>query len=129
FEGDEVDLVVADLGLPGASGIELTRVLRARDDQIPIVLVTGSESIAHVVEALKAGANDYLQKPVHPDRLTSVIRELLSGANEKKSDSAQVPTVGPEFEGMLGTSAAMQEVFARIVRVAPTSAPVLIVGE
>jgi len=124
-----IDLVVADLGLPGANGIELTRALRARDDHIPIILVTGSESIAHVIDALKAGANDYLQKPVHPDRLTTLIRELLSEKGAEESAPDKVLPIGPEFEGMLGTSPAMREVFARIARVAPTSAPVLIVGE
>jgi len=132
LEDDPVDLVVADLGLPGANGIELTRALRARNAQMPIVLVTGSESVSHVVEALKAGANDYLQKPVHPDRLTAIIRELLDDREgEYGGENAPDPalTIGPEFEGMLGPSAAMQEVFARIARVATTSAPVLIVGE
>jgi len=138
LQNDKVDLVVADLGLPGASGIELTRALRARNDRMPIVLVTGSESVVHVVDALKAGANDYLQKPVHPDRLTSLIRELLSETDTVEGDSASeamartretVRPIGKEFEGMLGISPAMQEVFARIARVATTSAPVLIVGE
>src|SRR5258708_9810055 len=73
-----VDLVVADLGLPGASGIELTRQLRARDRHLPIVLVTGSDSVANVVEALKAGASDYLQQPVAPARLMALIHQLLS---------------------------------------------------
>ena len=105
---------------------------------MPIVLVTGSESVVHVVDALKAGANDYLQKPVHPDRLTALIHELLNegdpGEDDTKDDSKArtretARPIGKEFEGMLGISPAMQEVFARIARVATTSAPVLIVGE
>jgi DNA-binding NtrC family response regulator len=129
LENDAIDLVVADLGLPGANGIELTRELRARDAEMPIILVTGSESIAHVVEALKAGANDYLQKPVHPDRLTLLIRELLRERGAKENDRVDARPIGPVFEGMVGISPAMREVFARIARIAPTSAPVLIVGE
>ena len=58
---------------------------------MPIVLVTGSESVVHVVDALKAGANDYLQKPVHPDWLTALIHELLNeghpGEDDTKDDS------------------------------------------
>ena len=101
---------------------------------MPIVLVTGSESVVHVVDALKAGANDYLQKPVHPDRLTALIRELLKESDPAEDDSKArtretARPIGKEFEGMLGISPAMQEVFARIARVATTSAPVLIVGE
>jgi len=89
LENDKVDLVVADLGLPGANGIELTRALRTRNDRMPIVLVTGSESVVHVVDALKAGANDYLQKPVHPDRLTALIDELLKESKKSGEEALQ----------------------------------------
>jgi DNA-binding NtrC family response regulator len=133
LDEEKVDLVLADLGLPGASGIELTRALRARNFVMPIVMVTGSESVSDVVEALKAGANDYLQKPVHPDHLRSLITELLcdasSSGDPQHSDGDAITPTGPTFEGMFGPSVAMQEVFARIARVAPTSAPVLIIGE
>jgi DNA-binding NtrC family response regulator len=134
LEREEVDLVVADLGLPGASGIQLTRALRARNLVMPILMVTGSESVADVVEALKAGASDYLQKPVHPDHLRSLIEELLrdessSSGGSVDPDRDAIPPTGPMFEGMIGPSATMQEVFARIARIAPTSAPVLIIGE
>jgi DNA-binding NtrC family response regulator len=133
-ERDKIDLVVADLGLPGASGIELTRTLRARNLVMPIVMVSGSESVAHVVEALKVGASDYLPKPVPPDHLKSLIHDLLtevgsSSGGSMLSDSDASTPIGPMFEGMIGPSTAMQEVFARIARVAPTSAPVLIIGE
>jgi DNA-binding NtrC family response regulator len=129
LENEGVDLVVADLGLPGADGIELTRELRSRNPRLPIVLVTGSESIPHIVAALKAGATDYLQKPVRADRLTSLVLELLSASEGSEGADGDGTPGGPVFEGMLGVSAAMQEVFDRIARVARTSAPVLIIGE
>jgi DNA-binding NtrC family response regulator len=126
LQREHVDLVVTDLCLPGASGIELTRQLRLRDDLIPIILVTGSGSVLQAVEALKQGANDYLQKPVDPARLIALIRQLL---NPDRVEETEEAGPGGAFEGMLGASPAMQRVFERIRRIASTSAPVLIVGE
>jgi DNA-binding NtrC family response regulator len=126
-----VDLVVTDLTLPGASGLDLTRALRQRAEAIPVVVMTGSSSISHAIEALKNGAHDYLQKPVDPARLISLVREIVRSAEAttEVEASAGAAAIGPVFEGMLGASSAMQRVFARIAKVATTSAPVLIVGE
>ena len=126
---EHVDLVVTDLKLPGATGIDLTRELRLRDDLLPIIVVTGSGSIHHAVEALKEGANDYLQKPVDPGRLIALIRELLNSDGAKETEGVDEAGGSGAFEGMLGASRAMQMVFERIRRVAPTPAPVLIIGE
>jgi DNA-binding NtrC family response regulator len=130
LQSERVDLVVTDLCLPGASGIDLIRELRLRDERLPIILVTGSGSVRHAVEALKQGADDYLQKPVDPKRLIALIRELLnSGGAKETEECVDGAGVGSAFEGMLGASLAMQKVFERIRRVAATPAPVLIIGE
>jgi len=130
LQSEHVDLVVTDLILPGASGIDLTRELRLRDDLLPIILVTGSGSVHHAVDALKQGANDYLQKPVDPVRLVALIRELLSSDGAKETDDGVDEAGHPiGFEGILGVSPSMQKVFERIRRVASTPAPVLIIGE
>jgi DNA-binding NtrC family response regulator len=125
LQSEPVDLVVTDLRLPGASGIDLIRALRLRDDLLPIILVTGSGSVHHAVEALKLGANDYLQKPIDPARLIALIGELLNSDSTTEAEEG----VDEAFEGMLGASSAMQKVFDRIRRVASTPAPVLIIGE
>jgi DNA-binding NtrC family response regulator len=130
LQTEHVDLVVTDLCLPGASGIDLIRELRLHDDLVPIILVTGSGSIRDAVEGLKQGANDYLQKPVDSARLIALIRELLNSDGAKEIDeSVDGARLGGAFEGMLGVSPAMQRVFERIRRVASTPAPVLIIGE
>jgi len=130
LQTEHIDLVVTDLCLPGASGIDLTRQLRLRDELLPIILVTGSGSVHHAVEALKEGANDYLQKPVDPIRLIALVKELLNSDGAKETEGG-VDAAGRAiaFEGILGASPAMQKVFERIRRVASTPAPVLIIGE
>jgi DNA-binding NtrC family response regulator len=129
LQGQHVDLVVTDLRFPGATGIDLTRKVRLRDHLLPIIVLTGSRSIDHAVEALKEGANDYLQKPVDPARFIALIRELLNSDGAKQTERVDDPGGRGAFEGMLGASRAMQTVFDRIRRVASTQAPVLIVGE
>ncbi len=132
------DVLVTDLNLPGMTGMDLMRRLAPTADDDThrhpppaVVVVTGSGSVSNAVDALKLGAADYLQKPLDPARLVSLVRELLRSDNVREAegeddDSLASPLV---FEGMVGGSRAMRDVFTRIDRVAATMAPVLIVGE
>src|SRR6266511_5340936 len=130
FRRHPVDVVVTDLHLPGASGIDLLRDLRQVETPPAAVLITAEGSVASAVEALKLGASDYLQKPVDPMRLVTLLQELLRSDDVREvGDNEHLPSRPTVFEGMVGGSARMREVFARIERVAPTGAPVLIVGE
>ncbi len=130
FRRHPVDVVVTDLHLPGASGIDLIRDLRQVETPPAAVLITGEGSVTSAVEALKLGASDYLQKPVDPMRLVTLLQELLRSDDVREvGDNEHLPSRPTVFEGMVGGSARMREVFARIERVAPTGAPVLIVGE
>jgi DNA-binding NtrC family response regulator len=130
FHRQPADVVVTDLNLPGASGIDLIRELRKAENPPAVVLITGEGSVTSAVEALKLGATDYLQKPVDPMRLVTLLQELLRSDDVREAgDEEDLPSRPTVFEGMVGGSARMREVFARIQRVAPTGAPVLIVGE
>src|SRR4051812_18768085 len=77
FRRSPVDVVVTDLHLPGASGIDLIRELRQLDTPPAVLVMTGQGSVSSAVEALKLGASDYLQKPIDPMRLVTLLRELL----------------------------------------------------
>jgi DNA-binding NtrC family response regulator len=130
FQRSPADVVVTDLNLPGASGIDLIRELRKHENPPALVLITGEGSVSSAVEALKLGATDYLQKPVDPMRLVTLLQELLRSDDVREvGDGDDLPSRPTVFEGMVGSSTRMREVFARIERVAPTGAPVLIVGE
>ena len=133
------DVLVTDLNLPGMTGVDLMRRLVPKNEggvepRVPppaVVVVTGAASIGSAVDALKLGAADYLQKPLDPARLVSLVRELLSSDNVREidPDDDDVTPGSLVFEGMIGGSRRMREVFSRIDRVAGTMAPVLIVGE
>ena len=124
FRRHPVDLVVTDLHLPAASGIDLVRQLRQVETPPAVVLITGEGSVASAVEALKLGASDYLQKPIDPMRLVTLVQELLRSDDVREvGDDEHLPSRPTVFEGMVGGSQRMREVFARIERVAPTGAP------
>ena len=134
------DVLVTDLNLPGMTGVDLIKRLSppgASDGPEPrqpppaVVVVTGGGSVNSAVEALKLGAADYLTKPLDPARLVSLVRELLASDNVREADGEDDDPASSSmvFEGMVGGSRRMREVFARIDRVAGTMAPVLVVGE
>jgi DNA-binding NtrC family response regulator len=130
FKRHAADVVVTDLNLPGQSGMDLVRELRKHENPPAVVLITGEGSVSTAVEALKLGATDYLQKPVDPMRLVQLLQALLRSDDVREAgDDDELPSKPTIFEGMVGSSMRMREVFSRIQRVTPTAAPVLIVGE
>jgi DNA-binding NtrC family response regulator len=121
------DLVIADLRLPGAPGTDII----ARVPDVPVLIMTSYASVKSAVEAMKLGAADYIAKPFDHDELLLIVQRLLQQrllvrrAEALKGDVTQTYPVG----GMIGRCPAMQEVFERIRKVAPTDTTVLILGE
>ena len=79
FEASEIDytLAVIDLGLPGMSGLELIRRIRAGGSKLPIIVLTARHDVESVVQAMEAGADDYLKKPVYIEELFAHIDAVL----------------------------------------------------
>ncbi|MBW8884408.1 MAG: sigma-54-dependent Fis family transcriptional regulator, partial [Planctomycetia bacterium] len=125
-----IDLVISDLRMSGRNGIELLIDWREVRPETPFIFATAFGDIDSAVRAMKLGAADYLTKPVDPARLLESVHCVL----DKRP--AVVPPVTPRpsptsdgFGPLVGRSKAMQEVFDRIRRVAPTDSIVLILGE
>ncbi|TAM06848.1 MAG: sigma-54-dependent Fis family transcriptional regulator [Paraburkholderia sp.] len=124
------DVVFADLKLPDGSGTELFQDLDPRSG-VELVVITGHASVETAVDALKAGAIDYLVKPINLQRVKAILNRLPRAGDLK----AEIGTLRGElrrmgrFGLMLGSSTAMQEVYDQIGRVAPTPASVMLVGE
>ena len=78
--GEDVDVAVVDINLPGRSGIELLRELSGREPYVPVIMITGEPDIAHLPEIVRAGAYDFLAKPVLKETITRVVAR----AAEKK---------------------------------------------
>ena len=131
FESERIDLVLTDLRMPGASGIDLLARVRELDPEVPVIVMTAYGTIETAVEAMKHGAFDYVLKPFDLDAIELIIGKALEMRRyrtENRFLREQVqPTPGPE--SLIGTSPGMQAVFELIRRVAPTKSSVLITGE
>ena len=131
FRGETFAVVLADLQLPGESGVELVRRLAREAPATAVVVMTGHASVQTAVQALKLGAADYLVKPVNAAQLRQLVDQLVRDRPSYLPNAllnAEEP--GDEvFEQMLARSPPMHEVFDQIRLVAATDATVLIVGE
>ena len=121
------DVVLLDVQLPGASGLEVLEALR-KDSRATVVMISGHATLADAVSAVKAGAYDFLEKPLDRERLIVTLRNAL----ERRAMAREVEGLRAIAEGrweMAGKSAAMKALFGQIAKVAPTRSRVLITGE
>jgi len=124
-ESRRFDVVLLDVKMPGKSGLEVLTALREALPQAGIVMVSGEATISTAVTALKRGAFDFIEKPVDPEQLLTVLAQAaqLSALRHASASNA----VGDL--GILGKSPAIQQLLADVRRVAPSQAKVLITGE
>ena len=126
------DAVITDLVMPGPSGVEVTRRVRAADRHVPIFVLTGHADIATAVEALKAGATEYLTKPVNIDELTTLLARALAERPLIEEGASLEQARGEQFSvrAILGEDPKVEEVRAFVRRMAAIPRPtVLLLGE
>ena len=128
---DGVDLILTDLRLPGMDGLQLLDSLRRQDSTTPVIVMTAFGSIETAVEAMKAGAVDFLPKPFSLDHLMTVVNKALELRALRHENQKLKEELGQryQFDSIVGRSPVMREIFATIQRVAPTRATVLLAGE
>ncbi len=127
----DVDLILTDLKLPGMDGLELLEKLKAQNSHTPVVVMSAFSTVENAVEAMKRGAVDFLPKPFSLDHLSVVVEKALEVSNLRNENRELREALGQryQFENIIGSSPVMQEIFATIMRVAPTRATVLLAGE
>lgn len=81
FKNNKIDLVIMDLGLPNIDGIEATKIIRSKNKDVKIIILTSHNDEKEVLSSLKAGANAYCSKEINPTRLTEVVKSVLEGAS------------------------------------------------
>jgi DNA-binding NtrC family response regulator len=128
---DRADLALTDLKLPNMSGLDLLALIRRQNSLVPVIVMTAYGSVETAVEAMKAGATDFLMKPFSLDHLMQVIHKALEVRALRDENRQLKAELGRryEFDNIIGRSPAMQEIFATIERVGPTRATVLLAGE
>ncbi|NGX17046.1 sigma-54-dependent Fis family transcriptional regulator [Wenzhouxiangella sp. XN24] len=124
------DLVVSDLRLPGDSGRELLEHCRSMEAPPGFIMITAFGTVEQAVAALKAGADDFLTKPLRLDHLRlAVARVLEARALRLQLSRFRSLLADGDFHGMIGRSAPMRHLFAAIRQIAPLNGPVVITGE
>jgi DNA-binding NtrC family response regulator len=124
---DMPSCLLLDVQLPGLSGLDLQQELAKGGIQIPIIFITGHGDIPMSVRAMKAGALEFLTKPVNDEDLLDAIQQAIARdhrARQQQGDSGQ-----SNFEEIVGTSAALKAALKQVEVVAPTESTVLILGE
>lgn len=131
IENESIDLVITDLKMDGMSGLEVVRQVTTKYPGIPIIVLTGHGSIDDATEAIKAGAFDFLTKPLDLDHLNIVVKNALRGkelAQQNKELKEKLLNKNNSLE-MIGKSSELNRVRTMIEKAAPTKANVLITGE
>jgi two-component system response regulator HydG len=126
-----LDCVVTDLTMPGMHGFELIERIVANEPELPVIVLTGSGNLATAVSAMRAGAYDFLTKPLDLAALSISVRR----ASERRRLRAEVTRLrrvvkdARRFETLIGASAAMQDVYRIVEQVGPTDATILLTGQ
>jgi two-component system response regulator PilR (NtrC family) len=131
LESDDYDLVISDIQMPGKSGLDLLKAIRAANGDALVVMITAFATTETAISAMKEGAYDYVTKPFKVDEIKLVVHKAL----EKKLLTSENARLRSELRSerrerqLVGTSPRMQQVYELIGRIAATKTNVLIVGE
>jgi two-component system response regulator HydG len=127
----EFDAIVTDLRMPGIDGLEGLRRFKQKTPDIPVVLMTAFATVETAIEAMKAGAFDYLKKPFEPEQLEMVVARAVEHGRLRRENAKLKEALGGAFSvhGIVGESTAMRDMVGVLERIAPSDVPVLIEGE
>lgn len=128
---ETIDLIVSDYRMPGLNGLEFLQLLQQEGYDVPVMIITGYGSIEHAVTAIKAGAIDYVTKPIRPQQLELAVQQALEFVRLKRENDKlhnELMQVRHERE-IVGESASVRRILQTLATVAPTRATVLLQGE
>ncbi len=120
IESEQPDVVLMDVALGTADGIEVVRQVNTRPDAPPMVMISAHDDVELVVEAMRAGAIDYLIKPLALDKLRGTVRQAVAMRRRPAATA---------MEGLIGSSPQMQRLREEVALYAPANSPVVVSGE
>lgn len=127
-QSESFDIIFSDIKMPGMDGIELLTLLKEKEVEAPVVMISGHGNIETAVECIKKGAFDFIEKPIDLNRLLITVRNALD-KNILVTETKILKKKIAKRHQMIGTSQAIEKVRTMIDKVAPTDARVLITGE
>jgi DNA-binding NtrC family response regulator len=131
IEQNNFDLVLLDLALPGKNGLELLPLFKERQPELPIIMITAYGTVENVVDAIRAGAENFVQKPWDNEKLLADIRSAVARRRAEEENLQLKRTLKQRynFSNIVGKSDIMLKVFDLVAQVAPSRSTVLIQGE
>jgi DNA-binding NtrC family response regulator len=131
IDQESFDLVLLDLALPGQSGLELLPQIKERHPELPIIMITAYGTVDNVVGAIRAGAENFIQKPWDNEKLLADIRSAVARhkAEEENVQLKRTLKQRYNFSNIVGKSEIMLKVFDLVSQVAPSRSTILIQGE
>ncbi len=130
LSGHSPQIILLDMNLPDADGMDILKYVSDTGMKCCVIVITGYGSVSRVVDAMRLGAFEYLQKPFDQGRLVLTVRNAMERMYLRQMVDSYKSQFGiTEYHGMLGSSNVMQKVYDTIENVAPSSATVFITGE
>lgn len=131
FKKSNADIVITDLRMPGMNGFELLSELRAIDENVPVLVMTGYSSVENAVEAMKRGATDFIKKPFDFTELKLMLDRTMKGVRLKNENKLLKRRLGQKHNrfGMIGETSVMRTLFNTIEKVTDVNCNVIITGE
>jgi two-component system nitrogen regulation response regulator NtrX len=125
------DLIILDIWLQDSDkdGLEILKTVKAEDDILPVLMISGHGTIETAVTAIKDGAYDFIEKPFKSDRLLLMVARALETAALKKENMALRASSDGVDEQLIGKSSAINQIRQQLERIAPTNSRVLITGD
>jgi two-component system, NtrC family, nitrogen regulation response regulator NtrX len=127
-EREAPDLVFLDVKMPGMDGLEVLQRIKALTEAVPVVIISGHGTVSTAVEATKAGAFDFIEKPLASERVLVTIRNALDQTRLRDENRSLKRAVEVRHQ-MVGESQPLKQIWDAIKRAAPTNATVLLLGE
>jgi DNA-binding NtrC family response regulator len=124
----DIDMVLLDVMMPGETGLEVLPKIRTLKPETMVVMMSGNATIETAVQATKAGAYDFIEKPLSGDKLLITVQNTLAFARLRYENQRLRGRVQLDF-AMIGKGAAMKAIFDKVAKTAPTTGRVLITGE
>jgi two-component system nitrogen regulation response regulator NtrX len=128
IEGEKFDLILCDIKMPKADGMEVLEKAMELQSETPVIMISGHGTVENAVEAIKKGAYDFIAKPLDLNRMLITLRNALDRSSLARETKTLKRKVNRGYE-MIGDSAPMQKIRELIGKVSPTDARVLITGE